>query len=535
MSRLEKQTSLLYEIAMSIGNSMDLKASLKESLTTLLRKLDGIGIGVYDEQDLAKPLVQIPVRGQKISEALVCAAFDMKSEVGVNAHVLKERKLENEYLYLFNLPKTGALFFRRRKPLGEVTLKVLSRLCKKLDHSIQACFATEKLQRKERDLQASLLELRKAQEYKDKFLATVAHELRTPLNGVVGFIEQLADTDLDETQRHYLDVICHSSDSLMGIINDTLDFSKINSGKLELDLHAMNLREVLGPAIEIFKCKASEKDILLITEIDDSLNQGVISDSLRLKQIVSNLVSNAIKFTEKGQVTVSLKLISQTDRTALVSFEVTDTGIGIDPESIKDIFDPFSQAEKAIARRFGGTGLGLAISYKLVKKFGGELGVHSVINQGSAFDFQIEFEKTGLAEISEEAVLETAGFIGTNILVAEDNPVNQLLVKAILKSVEADFTIANNGVEACDEFAKGDFDLVLMDINMPVMDGLEALTKMRQLEDTEQRPKTPIVALTANALVGDRENYIAHGMDDCLSKPLKKAELFRIFEQQLNN
>lgn len=533
MIRLEKQTSILYEIAMSIGNSTDLDVSLKESLTTLLRKLDGIGIGVFDERKTDVPIAQIPKRGQFISGEYLSEALQKKVKSESRKHLLLEKKLAYEYLYFFNLPKTGVLFFRRRSSLDDVTLKVLDRLCDKLDQSIQACFATEELYKKERDLQNSLFELKKAQEVKDKFLATVAHEIRTPLNGVVGFIEQLADTDLDETQKHYLDVINHSSDSLMGIINDTLDFSKIDSGKLELDLHPTNLREVLEPTIEIFKCKASEKNILLTTEIDERLRQVVLCDSLRLKQIVSNLVTNAIKFTDSGKVEVSIKLVSENERHIIVSFDVNDTGIGIDSKSIDNIFNPFSQAERTIARRFGGTGLGLAISYQLVQKFGGKLTVQSVLNKGSVFRFEIQLTKTKTSLKSAVNNIEVVGFAGKKILVAEDNLVNQMLVKAILKSIQVDFVIADNGAEACVEFEKGEFDLVLMDINMPVMDGLVALSKMREFERQFNRSKTPIVALTANALIGDRERYKAHGMDDCLTKPLKKIDLFRIFEQQM--
>jgi signal transduction histidine kinase/ActR/RegA family two-component response regulator len=533
MIRLEKQTSMLYEIAMSIGNSTNLDVSLKESLTTLLRKLDGIGIGVFDERKMDMPIAQIPKRGQFISGEYLSEALQKKVKSESRKHLLLEKKLADEYLYFFNLSNTGVLFFRRRSSLDDVTLKVLDRLCDKLDQSIQACFATEELYRKERDLQNSLFELKKAQEDKDKFLATVAHEIRTPLNGVVGFIEQLADTDLDETQKHYLDVINHSSDSLMGIINDTLDFSKIDSGKLELDLHPTNLREVLEPAIEIFKCKASEKNILLTTEIDERLGQVVLCDSLRLKQIVSNLVTNAIKFTESGKVEVSIKLVSENESHIFVSFDVSDTGIGIASKSIDNIFNPFSQAERTTTRRFGGTGLGLAISYQLVQKLGGELTVQSVLNAGSVFRFEIQLTKTKTSLKRDVNHFEVADFAGKKILVAEDNLVNQMLVKAILKSIQVDFNIADNGAEACVEFEKGEFDLVLMDINMPVMDGLEALSKMREFEHQSNRSKTPIVALTANALIGDRERYKAHGMDDCLTKPLKKIDLFRIFEQQM--
>lgn len=528
--QLERQTSLLYEIAMSIGNSLDLDISLKESLTTLLRKLDGIGVAVHDQRKPEKPIAQIPVRGQKAYVSLVKEALQVKSDSTTTPHVLLIREGENEFGYFFNLHNTGVLLFRRRKPLDAVTIKVLNRLCAKLDQSIQACFATQELSRKERELQNSLIQLQKAQEYKDKFLATVAHEIRTPLNGVVGFIEQLADTDLNETQRHYLDVINHSSDSLMGIINDTLDFSKIDSGKLELDFHAMNLHEVLLPAIELFKCKASEKNILLATQIDAGLSQGVMSDSLRLKQVVSNLVSNAIKFTEHGRVDFTMALVEESQDALHVRFSVRDTGIGIDSTSLNGIFDPFLQAEKATARRFGGTGLGLAISYQLVKKLGGTLSVTSEPGQGSEFAFELTFEKSEMPQAPEETVVETDAFKGRRILVAEDNQVNQMLVSAILKSVNADFTICNNGAEALHEFERETFDLVLMDINMPIMDGLQSLHLMREFERSHAKPKTPIIALTANALVGDREKYIEHGMDDCLAKPLRKAELFHVFE-----
>ena len=316
----------------------------------------------------------------------------------------------------------------------------------------------------------------------------------------------------------------------MGIINDTLDFSKIDSGKLELDFHAMNLHEVLLPAIELFKCKASEKNILLATQIDAGLSQGVMSDSLRLKQVVSNLVSNAIKFTEHGRVDFTMAMVEESQDALRVRFSVRDTGIGIDSTSLNGIFDPFLQAEKATARRFGGTGLGLAIAYQLVKKLGGTLSVTSEPGQGSEFAFELTFEKSEMPQAPEETVVETDAFKGRKILVAEDNQVNQMLVSAILKSINADFTICKNGAEALQEFERETFDLVLMDINMPVMDGLQSLHLMREFERSHAKPKTPIIALTANALVGDREKYIEHGMDDCLAKPLRKAELFHVFE-----
>ncbi len=533
MLPIEKQTSLLYEIAMSIGNSMNLDESLKESLTALLRKLNGIGIAVFDQRTPEKPIAQIPTRGQGIYHDLADDALFEKRRSKAEKHVLLVEELDDEFIYFFNLPATGTLFFRRRKELDEVSLKVLNPLCIKLDQSIQACYATNDLHEKERDLQQSLIELQRAQEYKDKFLATLAHEIRTPLNGVIGFIEQLADTELTDTQKYYLEVINHSSDTLMGIINDTLDFSKIDSGKLELDLHPINLKIALEPAIELFKCKASEKNILLTTEIDPGLSQGILSDSLRLKQIVSNLVSNAIKFTEEGEVNVTLKLVEESDTDMTVAFTVQDSGIGIDAASLQDIFNPFLQAEKTTARHFGGTGLGLAISHQLVEKLGGHLSVQSEVHKGSTFSFELTFEKTDIQPMLVADDIESPNFEGNRILVAEDNQVNQLLITAILNSIDVEFTITNNGAEAFEEFKRNKFDLVLMDINMPVMDGLEALAEMRKYEDLAHRVKTPIVALTANALVGDREKYVEHGMDDCLSKPLKKAELHRVLDQHL--
>ncbi len=530
---IEKQTRVQYEIAMSIGNSTDLKSSLKESMTTILRKLDGIGIGIIDKNNIDLPISHIPRRSYDDTYAhLARQAFDHKANGDVSdKHLLLFKQTKEESCYFFNLNKTGLLLFRKRQPLDDVSIKILHPLCHKLDNSIQACFATKQLRKKEQELEKSLHELKHAQNAKDRFLATLAHEIRTPLNGVIGFIEQLTETKLTKTQQYYIEVINQSSDTLMGTINDTLDFSKIESGLLELDFQPINLKTALEPAIELFKCKASEKNILLMVEIDELLDQGVMADSLRLRQVISNLVSNAIKFTEKGYVSVSIKAVEEDGECLTVLFFVEDSGIGIDQKNLSDIFNPFLQADKSMARRYGGTGLGLAISYQLVQKMKGNLTVDSQKDKGSVFAFQLTFSKTQLLKHTPIRELTNHDYSQKRVLVVEDNKVNQLLISAILDSINIQFDITNNGEEAINAYKKSSYDLVLMDINMPVMDGLTALTHIRELEkNADQFPKVPIIALTANALLGDRENYIQRGMDDVLTKPLKKLDLHQVFD-----
>ncbi|WP_321276846.1 ATP-binding protein [Thiomicrorhabdus indica] len=364
---------------------------------------------------------------------------------------------------------------------------------------------------------------------KGEFLANMSHEIRTPLNAILGFISLLKEKPHDSETMDYLETIDSSSHSLLGIINDILDLSKIESGKLDLDLVDFNPRRELINISDLFKARCSEKHLNLIIDLDERLPAGINTDMLRLKQVIANLLSNAIKFTEPGhqiEFKVSYKKGNLTIR-------VIDEGIGMSKSAQKKVFEAFSQAEGSTTRKYGGTGLGLTISSKLISMMGGKIEVTSKLGKGSEFFFTIPVKEVDLQEKKNTQTLSLSStkFDGSLLLV-EDNKTNQLLMSAIFKKLQIEFDIANDGIEAIEAIQQKTYDLVLMDENMPNLNGIEATKQIRESEKSSG-VHIPIVALTANSMSGDRERFINAGMDDYLSKPINMGELTKILNQYL--
>ena len=354
---------------------------------------------------------------------------------------------------------------------------------------------------------------------KSEFLANMSHEIRTPLNAMFGFIKMLQEKEFDEESKKYLNIIEKSGQTLLTIINDILDFSKIESGKMYIEKIEFNPKEEIEVIQNLFASSASEKHILLEFK-ENNLKWCIMSDPTRIKQVISNLLSNAIKFTpENKQIILNVKYDEEKEE---LFAEVIDEGIGIPKEKMEHIFDSFSQADNSTTRKYGGTGLGLSISSRLIELLGGELKVESEVGKGSRFYFTIPAKKTKLCpekqEIKTKKILNEK--FDKHILVVEDNMANQMFMKVILQKMGITFDIANDGVEAIEKFKNNKYDLILMDENMPNMNGIEATKKIREIEREKDLDHTIIVALTANALTGDKERFILAGMDYYLSKPL---------------
>ncbi|CAN5399604.1 ATP-binding protein [soil metagenome] len=362
-----------------------------------------------------------------------------------------------------------------------------------------------------------------ANQAKSAFLAMMSHELRTPMNGVLGMAHALKQTKLDDRQAAQVEMLVRSGDGLMAILNDILDVSKIEAGKLELEAIAFDLGEVVERVMDLWRETASAKGVALSFEMAPGAPDWLEGDPNRLRQIMLNLVSNALKFTASGEVRLSVRpLISDLKDRARFEIAVFDTGIGMTPEQQAKLFQSFSQADAATTRKFGGTGLGLAICRQLTDLMGGEISAESEPGRGSIFRVILDLARAEAVDLDEPEA-ESEGLTHLSILVAEDNPINQAVVRAVLEAVGARLETANDGAEALDMLREKTFDLVLMDVHMPRMDGVEALRRIRAGETGDAR--VPVIALTADAMPGEDEKLLAHGFDDVQGKPIQPMAL----------
>jgi CheY-like chemotaxis protein len=365
---------------------------------------------------------------------------------------------------------------------------------------------------------------------KSNFLASMSHEIRTPLNGILGMAQVLAGDALTEDQLDRVKVITESGQTLMALLNDVLDISKIEAGKLEIAQIDGDLAVTVERVRQLFIARARETGLDVTLDIDPDLPKSTRYDPVRVRQCIGNLLSNAIKFTEHGGISIRVGAETLPDGSYRVHVDVTDTGIGMDEETVRRLFGSFTQADASITRRFGGTGLGLAITRQLARLMGGDVTVESRLGEGTTFRLSFLAEKAMRSVAPPEESPEPAKpapalaqIMGARVLLVDDNAVNRQVVKLFMTQMAPKIVEATNGVEALERLAEQPFDIVLLDVHMPVMDGKETIRRIR----TSGQPwkDIPVIALTADAMSGDREKYLALGMDDYVSKPIDAREL----------
>ncbi|MNF26261.1 Aerobic respiration control sensor protein ArcB [compost metagenome] len=358
---------------------------------------------------------------------------------------------------------------------------------------------------------------------KQQFLSNMSHEIRTPMNAIIGFTKVVLKTDLTAKQKEYLNAIKMSGDALIVLINDILDLAKVDAGKMTFEKTPFKMKSSISAMLHLFETKIQEKNLRLVTEYDRNIPDVLVGDPVRLHQIILNLVSNAVKFTTKGKIIVSVDLFYEEEDKVIIQFAVTDTGIGIPEEKIGKIFENFQQASSGTSRLYGGTGLGLAIVKQLVESQGGTIRVKSTVDEGSTFSFTLSFQKTNSdAELENEIVELDTEIKNIKVLVVEDIPLNQLLMKTLLDEFGFARDIAENGKIAIEKLKNKDYDIILMDLQMPEMNGFEATEYIRKTMNS----KIPIIALTADVTTVDLAKCKAVGMNDYIAKPVDERLLY---------